>query len=143
MNEVTWDRPRGEAQAHRLWILRSGRFWVDKEGFFRGEAAPAVDADLADAQEQLATQRAMGLSLPRPFLMDIRTARSVTREARALFTGKESAAMFAATALIVGSLLSRAIGNLFIGMSRPAMPTRLFTSEADALAWLRTFKLPE
>jgi hypothetical protein len=45
-------------------------------------------------------------------------------------------------ALLVGSPMSRAIGNFFIGLNKPLIPTRLFVSEPEALAWLRGF-LPE
>jgi hypothetical protein len=47
--------------------------------------------------------------------------------------------VFSATALIISSPLSRAIGNFFLGLNRTSMPTRLFTSEADALAWLSEY----
>jgi hypothetical protein len=30
------------------------------------------------------------------------------------------------------------IGNFFINLNKPLAPTRLFTSEAAALTWLRT-----
>jgi hypothetical protein len=125
-----------------LATLRSGRFWVDEEGFLRGEAAPAAEQDLAEALEQTQAQRAMGVSLPRPFLMDIRGARALTREARAYYASREAAQLFTATALLVDSPVSRAIGNFFLGLNRPEMPTRLFASEGEALAWLRTFLPP-
>jgi len=35
------------------------------------------------------------------------------------------------------SPLSRAVGNIFLGVNRPLVPCRLFTSEPQALAWLR------
>ncbi len=121
-------------------VINSGRFWIDGEGFFRGEASPAATQDLADATEQVAAQRAMNVSLPRPFLMDIRNARALSRQARSYYASAEVAEVFSATALIVSSPVSRAIGNFFLGLNKPSMPTRLFGSEAEALGWLRTFK---
>ncbi len=44
-----------------------------------------------------------------------------------------------AVAVIVGTPLSRMMGNLFIHVSRPRMPLRLFEDEASALAWLQEF----
>jgi hypothetical protein len=41
-----------------------------------------------------------------------------------------------ATALIVPSTLSRAIGSFFLGLSRPPGPTKLFESYEAALPWL-------
>jgi hypothetical protein len=34
------------------------------------------------------------------------------------------------------------LGNFYLGLNKPLVPTRLFTSEEEAQAWLRSF-LPE
>jgi hypothetical protein len=62
---------------------------------------------------------------------------AMDREARLFFAGEETAKVESAAALIIDSLLSRAIGNFFMGLNKPIIPTRLFTSEAEALAWLK------
>jgi hypothetical protein len=38
--------------------------------------------------------------------------------------------------------LSRALGNFFLGLNKPSMPTRLFDDQEQALAWLRGFRAP-
>ena len=45
----------------------------------------------------------------------------------------------AAVALLIGSPMSRVIGNFYLGFNRPQTPTRLFTDTDEAEAWLRTF----
>jgi hypothetical protein len=122
----------GEEQAV---TLRTGRFWKEG-GILRGRCFDAAEETLADAKEQVLHQRAMIDGKPRPFLMDIRQVRSLSRDARSYFASPEAAQVFSATALVVSSPLSRAVGNFFLGLNKPSMPTRLFTSEADALAWL-------
>ncbi len=47
---------------------------------------------------------------------------------------------FFGAALVVPSPLSRAIGSFFIGLSKPPIPTRLFKSVDEALAWLRSIR---
>jgi hypothetical protein len=121
--------------------LRTGRFWLDEEGFLRGECFEGAEETLVDAEEQLREQRilvqAQGGSA-RPFMMDISRVRSLSRDSRNYFArSPASQELFSCVALIVGSPLSRAVGNFFIGLNKPLMPTRLFTSEADALEWLR------
>jgi hypothetical protein len=118
--------------------LRTGTFWKE-DGVLRGECFEGVEETLEDAKEQIALQRKMLDGTRLPFLMDIRRVRSLSLEARAYFAGVESAQVFRATALLVSSPLSRAIGNFFLGLNRAQMPTRLFTSEDEALAWLRAF----
>jgi hypothetical protein len=43
-----------------------------------------------------------------------------------------------ATAMVIGNSLSEMIGNFFIKLNNPTVPTRLFTSEAVAVSWLKT-----
>ena len=66
----------------------------------------------------------------------MRHARGIERSARVLYAASTTSV---AVALLVGSPLTRVIGMFFMGLNRPATPTRLFTSEPEALAWLRTF----
>lgn len=47
--------------------------------------------------------------------------------------------LVSAVALIVGTPLSRMMGNVFLSVSKPMAPTRLFHDEASALAWLQEF----
>src|SRR4051812_37289943 len=89
---------------------RTARLWIEPEGILRGEALRGAKPTLADAQEQLQHQRTLA-SGRRPFLMDIRQAEALTREARTFFAGDEAAQVFSATALLIDSPLSRAIGN--------------------------------
>jgi hypothetical protein len=120
-------------------VLQSGRFWLDDEGILRGEASPGAEQGIDEARAQVACQRKMIDGKARPFLMDIRGARALSREARAFYASPEAAEVFSATALLVGSPVSRALGNFFLGLNKTSMPTRLFASTDEALEWLRTF----
>jgi hypothetical protein len=69
-----------------------------------------------------------------PLLADIRKVKSLTREARKYL---DDASWFSALALLAGSPATQMMVNFFIGMSRPKVPTHMFTDEEKALAWLR------
>jgi hypothetical protein len=71
----------------------------------------------------------------RPVLVDIRKLKLVTREARVIFGGASDS--FLALALLAGSPKTQLIANFFIGISRPKVPTQMFTDEEKALTWLR------
>jgi hypothetical protein len=123
--------------------LRTGRFWLDEEGFLRGECFEGAEETLVDAEEQVREQRTMTSGHARPFLMDISRVRSLSRDARNYFARSAPAReVFSCVALVVGSPLSRAVGHFFIGLNKPEMPTRLFTSETEALTWLRSHDGP-
>ncbi len=76
-------------------------------------------------------------------LSDIRGLRSSTSGSRALATMPEATQLRAAAAVIVGNGITRMMRNLFIGMNRPAYPTRLFTDLDSAVAWLHACSEPE
>ena len=44
-----------------------------------------------------------------------------------------------AVAMVVGTPVSRMMGNLFIRVNKPPFPARLFDNEACAVAWLQKF----
>jgi hypothetical protein len=122
----------GEAINHR-----TARYWLDDEGILRGVLNQGVDYGLADAMEMMAAHRQLTGGRARGFLMDIRTLRALPHEVRTYFTRPEHVEVHRAVALLVGSPLSRAIGNFFLGFNKPAMPMRLFSDEESALEWLR------
>jgi hypothetical protein len=79
----------------------------------------------------------LGRGSPVPVLVDLsELSAAVNRAARQYFAGPETAAVESAAALLIRSPVSRVVGNFFLGLNRPQVPTRLFTSKTDALAWL-------
>jgi hypothetical protein len=59
-------------------------------------------------------------------------------EARRIYAAGMQPSLFYAAALIVTSPLARAIGSFFLGLTRPAIPTKLFESVEDAATWVAT-----
>ncbi len=72
-----------------------------------------------------------------PLLVDVHNARTQDRPARGEFVRRVDLA--SAVALIVGTPLSRMMGNFFLNVSKPVAATRLFDDEASAVAWLQEF----
>jgi hypothetical protein len=88
------------------------------------EEARAVTADI----------RAMGHG-PVLILVDMRQLAKLDRGAREHFMADTGTAR--AVALLAVSALTRVMANFFIGMQRGAFPVAVFTSESDAIGWLR------
>ena len=61
------------------------------------------------------------------------------RETRDYYSSQEGLVATKALALLVESPVSKIMANFFIYFSKPAIPTQLFTSEDEAVAWLKTF----
>jgi hypothetical protein len=120
-------------------IPREARYRVDDEGIIHGREVPGTAFELSDATEAMTLIRKLANGHKMALLMDITNLKSMSRDARAYFAQPAHTEVLHAVALLTGSLLSRAIGNFFLGLNKPAAPTRLFTDEASALAWLRSF----
>lgn len=110
------------------------------EGICLTRVAKGVDVGLEEARWN--TQKVIelsGSSCP-PLLVDIRFIRSISKEARDHFSMKGRTANVSAIALLIHSPVSRVIGNFYLGLSKPTVPTRLFTEEEKAKEWLRELK---
>ena len=76
---------------------------------------------------------------PKPALVLMQDIARVDREARAFFSSEEYLRLASQTALVVGSPVSRVIGNFFVGLNRLKYPCSVFDDPELAVAWLRTF----
>jgi hypothetical protein len=75
-----------------------------------------------------------------PCLVDTTLVKTITKDAREAFAKGDGIKNMTACALLIGSPVNRLLGNFFLSVSKPGVPTRLFTSKEDALVWLSTFK---
>ncbi|MCH7964015.1 MAG: STAS/SEC14 domain-containing protein [Bacteroidetes bacterium] len=72
-------------------------------------------------------------------IIDMTAVFEISKEARDYFANERTASIQRATALLIGSVVSRTIGNFFLGLNKPITPTKLFTDPQEAIKWLRTF----
>ncbi len=114
-------------------------FWGADENIVWGEL-DATPQTLETAKENIDAQErvrdALGKEMTR-VCVDMRQTVRITREARDYYASERTAAIQRATALLVSSPLSATIANFFMGLNKPLSPTRIFTKEDDAIAWLR------
>ena len=117
---------------------RTIKVWLDEEGILRIVTKPGITQQtLSDAVENMDAVEKARLGKKRPVFVDIREAMSTDSEGRKYYTRPELVDLFSAGAFVVGSPISRVIGGLYLGLNRPPFPIRLFTSESEALDWLR------
>lgn len=73
----------------------------------------------------------------RPTLADVRGLVSADRAAREVAAGSGVVAATLRLAILVGNPVTRVLGNFFWRVTTPAYPTRVFSDEAQARAWLK------
>jgi hypothetical protein len=57
--------------------------------------------------------------------------------ARIVYRDMPDPAFITCYALVGGTIFGRAVGSIFLGLSRPKVPTKLFGTLDEALAWAR------
>jgi hypothetical protein len=94
-----------------------------------------------DARENLAACARLAAPDRKPLLVDIRAARPLLPEVRLYYVGENMDPSFSAFGLLVrGSPLGRMMGNVYLRVARASIPTRIFSDESKAIAWLRRRK---
>lgn len=73
-----------------------------------------------------------------PCLIDMRNVKAMSKAARE-YLAVEGSQYVTAGALIIGSPLTRTLGNIFLSINKPQVPTKLFSDETIALKWLNEF----
>lgn len=120
--------------------VRVARLWLGEDGIVRIIHIPNAEVTLEDARETMAAYLKINQGQKRPLLIDTRTMKSITRDARHYYAGVEAARVASAAAILVGTPVSEVLGNFYIGLSNPHLPSRLFASEDEALAWLKEYR---
>jgi hypothetical protein len=90
-----------------------------------------------NTREVVRAQVAAAAGAKRATLADLRGMLSADREARQLGAGSEASEVTSCMALVIGNPVTRLLGNFFMRVTNPIYPTKLFTDEAAARAWLR------
>jgi len=114
--------------------VKSYRGWWDEtNGIARVDWIPGSACALPEARGVLDGMVALHRGTP-GVLVDIRQTASINRPARELFKDSKT---HSGCALLAGSAATRMMANFFLTLNRGPIPIRMFTSEAEAVDWLR------
>jgi hypothetical protein len=119
----------------------TARISLNDEGLLVVRIRDGAHQSLADAKENLALALSATEGRRRPLLIDIRGAQPLDADARHHYSGQALVDSFSALALLVeASPLGRMMGNVYLRVARPGIPTRLFVEEDPAIRWLCQFQ---
>ena len=114
-----------------------------ENGIVFGEYKNNLDIDLNAAKQIVELRLAISKGKSYPLFIDARNARSSTKAARDYLASTEATHDIKAGAFYVDSSLNKIIVNFFLSISKPNVPTKLFTNKEDAIKWLQQFKEPQ
>src|SRR5687767_5776752 len=113
--------------------------WMGQDGVARTQVKPGAEVVLEDARENSRIVNSLNGPERFPLLIDTRQIKSISKEARDHFSLRGRSSRVNGFAILIDSPLSKIIGNFFMGLNKPRVPARLFTSEEQAAAWCRKF----
>jgi hypothetical protein len=121
---------------------KTARIGLTDEGLLIVRINDGAHQSLADARENLAVAVSETGGTRRPILIDIRTAQPLDADARHHYSGQTLVDRFSALALLVdASPFGRMMGNVYLRIARPGIPTQMFAEEARAIEWLDAYRL--
>lgn len=112
--------------------------WMGTDGIARTKVKPGSAITITEAKaNSIAVNSLPGAKFP--LLVDSRNIRSITKEAREYFSTNGRDTKINSMAVVINSPISRVIGNFFLGINKPPVPTRLFDNPEDAANWLKQY----
>ncbi len=117
---------------------KTSRIWLGKDGIVRIIKFPGSVTNLEEARQDVIATKKFGKK-KRPRFVDISKIESVTKEAREYYASEDASRKTSAMALLVGSPVSKVIGNFYLGIDKPPYPIKLFITEEKAIQWLKQF----
>jgi hypothetical protein len=116
---------------------KTAQIVLNDQGLLIVRVKEGAEQTLSDAKENLAMAVSETHGQRRPILIDIRKAQPLEADARHHFSGQTLVERFSALALLIdGSPFGRMMGNVYLRIARPGIPTKLFSDEGRAMEWL-------
>lgn len=123
----------------RTLDLRAGDVWRRADGIVVHRNKPGVRHTIADVDAHFAAFVELCDGERRPLLVDARGEFLAEPGVRERYGKPLAERGPLAMALLIDSGYGRTFGNIALAFSPQRLPTRLFTEEEPAMAWLRKF----
>lgn len=114
------------------------RVWLDEDGILHVRYPQDFNLTL-DVMERVHERRLEVTSEPCPVLVYADTVASAEYEAQQFASREDVAELVIGMAIIVKSVFTRAMADLFMRFHKPPYPVRLFRNEESAMLWLRQY----
>ena len=115
---------------------RTARVEKSLEGIVITRVLPEVRQNLSDAMENISALAEACEGHRMPIVVDLRQAMTIDAETRHYYTGKQLTDFFTSMAILVpAGSFGKMMGNLYLRVANPGIPSRLFDSETEALQW--------
>jgi len=118
---------------------RTCEIFIDEFGILHVKILGGVIIDRADAADNFLVVKYLTKGEPVLKLLDARKIFKIKKEACTFVEKENDPKKHIAKAILVGSLISRFLNHFFLSQQNEKFPVRIFTSEKEAVEWLKSF----
>lgn len=119
--------------------LKSIIIKLRSDGIMQFDFKPCDEFTVNDLKEANAATDVLGEDKIFPRLVFVNHFIRFDKDVRAQTATEESNLTTLAAAFVTNILALKFIGNFYVSFNKPARPTRIFSSEAEAVEWLKSF----
>jgi hypothetical protein len=101
---------------------------------------PIEDFTIDNALEIFEAVYIIGKGKKFPTLISINKYMNIESDVRKLWAASSVNKYSYAEAMVLNNIANKLIGNFYIQINKPTVPTQIFTQEKEAIEWLREFK---
>jgi hypothetical protein len=101
---------------------------------------PAVEINLDGAKQIVADRLNVQKGVSYPVFCDAHGIKDSDKPARD-YLAKEGSSLVKAVAVLIDSPVTRVMANFYLAISRPIVPTKMFTDKNQALEFLKAFSI--
>ncbi|MYM56218.1 DUF7793 family protein [Thalassovita mangrovi] len=119
---------------------KTARTTLGDDGIVRVRMRPNTTEDCDSARENIAALTEICGGKKRPLLIDMAGSQGATHDARLQYSGEAMSRNISAEAMLVTTPVTKVVGRFFVSLNKPRHLLRLFSSEPEAVAWLRQYR---
>lgn len=120
--------------------ISTGRISIIQDEIVKLEFTPNVKINLEQAKEIFQARLQLIACNKQFVLTDLRTVPVPDIHARNYTQSNEVTNITHGMAILIGSPMSKILGNFFFGINKAKFPTKLFTCQDTAIDWLKKLK---
>ncbi len=113
--------------------------YIDEDGILRIKILPGVTINNENLKEYINASLKLLDGKKALVLFNASSEYSITDEAKKIGASKEVTDTRIAIAYVTKSFTNKLMYNLYISVYKPTVPTKMFSSEASGIRWLKSF----
>lgn len=135
------DSDHQQAMKSNYFENKYAEFWVEEDVLFF-IYKPGVEINLDGAKQIVADRLNVQKGVSYPVFCDIRGIKDSDKPARD-YLAKEGSSLVNGVAVLTDSPVTKIMANFYLTISRPIVPTKMFTDKNLALEFLKAFSIQD